>query len=204
MTKHRNLAAWTLAAVCALSGACSKSHEQTEEQALTAAAIKAIEGTIQKPEVAYCDIKLGNDWTSRNDPDLLLGAGMRVELLCKKESASPSAQGCFTTLGAQKAAFTRDKTFPECLTVYDGRINRNDDGISGMRFRCGELTKVSVKKVEKLEAGRVRVTYSLDAKTTTDKVNAIERACGEVSPVPSEEKTALLLKEGEQWKVAGQ
>lgn len=204
MTKCGNLVAWWLAALGALLGACSKADGQSEEQALAAIAAKALEGTLQKAEAAYCDVKLGDGWTSRNDPDMAFATGLRVDLLCKKDDAATAAQTCWSTLRAQKAGLTREKPFPECLTILDGRINRTDGSVSGLRFRCGELSKVSVKKVEKLEATRVRVTYVLDAKKTGEKVNAIERACGEVVPVPSEEVTALLLKEGESWKVAGQ
>ncbi len=190
-------------AVAFAVGACAKGGQQDEDQALAAAAATAIEATLKKPDAAYCDIKVGEGFTSRNDADLMAISKLRVELFCRQPDAPPAAHSCWSALQAQKAGATRDKSFPECLTMYDGSINRSDGKTSGLRFRCGDLSKVSVKKVEKLEPTRVRVTYVLDAKRETVKVNAIERACGEVTSVPSEETTALLLKDGDRWTLAG-
>jgi len=196
--------AWfILALAAAASVGCSKENKESEEQVLSSAAVKAIEATLTKPDGAYYEVKFADGMTSRIDPDLALMAGTRVELLCRKSDASPAAQGCWSALQGQKAGSTRERSFPECLTIFDGRINRSDDMTSGLRFRCGELSNVTVKKIEKLEPTRVRVTYALEAKKDQTKVNAIERACGEVTVVQSKEATALLLKDGEHWALAG-
>lgn len=198
-----SLLAWSCLALWTLAGVgCSKEDKQSEEQALTATAVNAIAATLKAPDAAFCDIKLSEGMTSRNDPDAAF-VGMRVELLCRQPDASPTAQACWSALQSQKAGLTRDKSFPECLTILEGRINRTDSKTSGLRFRCGERSSVAVTKIEKLEPTRVRVTYALEAKKEQTKVGAIERACGEVTVVPSEEKTALLLKEGEHWTLAG-
>jgi hypothetical protein len=201
MNNWGNLFAWSSVLASLAGTGCSK--DQQSEQALAATAAKAIESTLKKPEAAFCEIKFSDGMTSRIDPDLALVAGKRVELLCRKSDASAAAQGCWSALQAQKAGFANEKSFPECLMIVEGRINRTDDKTSGLRFSCGELSTVSVKKVEKLEPTRVRVTYALEAKKEQSKVSAIERACGEVTTVPSEETAALLLKDGERWTLAG-
>lgn len=168
MKNWGNLFAWS-SVLASLAGAGCSKDQQSDEQALASTAAKAIESTLKKPEVAFCDVKFSDGMTSRIDPDLALMAGKRVELLCRKPDASAAAQGCWSALQAQKAGFANEKSFPECLMIVEGRINRTDDKTSGLRFSCGELSSVSVKKVEKLEPTRVRVTYALEAKKEQGK-----------------------------------
>lgn len=192
--------AWVLCTVGA--GGCSKDGSANTEAALTAAAVKAIEQKLQKPEIAYCEIKVGEGMTSRNVAESPIGP--RLDSICRKEDASQPVQACWSVLKEHKVGFPVSQRFPECLTLMDGRVYVNDGRTTGLRFRCGELSKVAVRKLETLEPARVRVTYSVDAKKDESKVNAVERACGEVSVVSSEEKTALLLKSGDIWTLAGQ
>lgn len=182
--------------------ACSKSQQANEDDTLTAVAVTTIEASVQKPELALCEIRFSEGMTSRN----VAGSPFmpRMDGLCRKEDASPAAQACWSTLQTQKVGFVIGERFPECLTVLDGSINHVDGTTSGLRFPCGRLSQVAVKKLEKLEKSRVRVTYVLEAKKEQDKVAAIERKCGEVSVLQTEEKSALLLKEGDRWALAGQ
>lgn len=182
--------------------ACSKSQPANEDDALAAVAATTIEASVPKPESALCEIKFSEGMTSRN----VAGSPFmpRMDGLCRKEDASPATQACWSTLQTQKVGFVLGERFPECLTVLGGSINYVDGTTSGLRFPCGRLSKVAVKKIEKLEPTRVRVTYALEARKEQDKVTAIERKCGEVSVLQTEEKSALLLREGDHWALAGQ